>query len=128
MAENTSKPVLKYDENGIFKKRYKSEYEACKKNSIDSSSLCKALKNGIKAGGFYWKFDTGEGHLIRIPVKQWCGREVIVYKNKQYLCTCKSIKEASRFTKVPPTTIRMHLDKSLIEKYVYQFEEKNTNK
>jgi hypothetical protein len=117
------KPVLKYDKRGVFRKRYKSGAEACEKLKIDSGNLCRALHKGIQAGGFYWRYDTGEKPPIRITIYEPYLKKVKIYKKILTYVTILSITEASKLTKVPSSTIRKHLRGDPIANSDFTFEE-----
>lgn len=123
MNNLTPKPVLKYDHDGVFRKKYKSEFEACKKLDIDPGNLCRALHKGICAGGFYWRYDNGEDPKIKIPITRKLGKRIKVYKKKLYLCTCCSIAEVSELLKLPASVIRKHIKSGDLTEEGFKFEE-----
>lgn len=118
-----ARPVLKYDSDGVYKRKYRSEYEAAKKLGIDRSSICKALKKGHKAGGYYWRYDDGD-HKIRIVIKRREGRKVSIFNAQGlYITTVDSIAQASQLTHIPESTIKAHLDRSLLKNSSFTFKE-----
>ena len=119
------RPVLKYSKEGVFRKKYKSEAEACKKLGIDSGNLCRALHRRIQAGGFYWLYDTGEPPRIHIDIYVKQGKRVKIFKDKLYICTSCSILEASRLVNVPETTLRKHMKDGTVSVNGFKFYEDN---
>lgn len=115
--------VLKYDSQGVYKRKYRSEYAAAKALGINRSCICRALKKGHKAGGCYWRYDEGD-HKIHIDIKRREGRKVLIFNSKgMYITTTLSIAEAAAMTKVSESTIRAHLDKSPLKNSLFTFKE-----
>lgn len=50
-----SKPVLQYDKNMVFLKKWKSMHDVQYTIGIRNSSVSQACKKGYKAGGYYWR-------------------------------------------------------------------------
>ena len=116
-----ARPVLKYDAEGIYRKKYSSIYRAAKCTCITRSSICRAIKNNQKAGGYYWRYYTNDYELKIVIVKKK-GMAVKIFKRRNYILEALSLLEAAKVTGVPLSTIRTHLNKSKLKNSDYTFE------
>jgi hypothetical protein len=121
MPKFESKVVLQYDCNGVFKRKFYSIYRASQKLNIDGGHICRAIKTNSTAGGFYWKYATGEIHDIVIKIKPRRGKKVDVFLKGNHICTSCNLIEASELTEISVSTIRLHLDGLPIKGYDFTF-------
>lgn len=102
------KAILQYSEDGVYLKEWNSLKEAAQYLNCDLSCLCHALKKERKSYGFYWRYkkDISIKHN-KIPTSTKFSRKgtsIILYNDKESF-TFSSIKKASEFIGVVPSTI-----------------------
>lgn len=123
MPRFKAKVVLQYDCKGVFKRKFDSIYKASQKLGIDGGHICRAIRNNIAAGGFYWRYANGGTHDIVIKIKPKKGKKVDVFLKGFHISTSYTITDASRLTEIPVSVIRRHLDGLPIKGYDFTFKE-----
>jgi group I intron endonuclease len=105
------KPILCYNEHGVFIREYASLTEAAKEVRISISSVkesCKGLISGV-FGKYVFKYKLSNSYPINIKVniKERTVKRPILFLTEKYEVVCEypSAKEASEFWKIPKTTI-----------------------
>lgn len=62
IAKKLSKPVIQFDLNGNIVRRYESISDASRKTGYNISFISDCCNNKyLKAYGYFWEFDNGEG-------------------------------------------------------------------
>lgn len=99
------KEIYQYDLNGNFIEKYNTIKEACKKNNIHPSTICRFLKGTYKKGGDYlWSLTYKEKLEPYVKSKRDLSClnkkvEVLDYNSLKVIYTFNSLKECAEFFK-----------------------------
>lgn len=102
-----NKPIIQYDLNGNFIKKWNSIKEAqLFYNTNVISQCCKHKKHYQSAKGFIWEYENEKEITKKEKVGKWLEKKVNQYDlNNKFIATYNSIKEAGKLNNIYPQNI-----------------------